>query len=680
MINKIGIQNFRIFQNLQSFNLDKINILTGTNGVGKSTFKNGFRLLKEVLAFDKKQRLISFNNLNLSPEQKLIFGSFKANISYESISKGFKFSFGFNHTIFGDLTADLQLDIHDFEQDTLLPTQLSFYKQDQLLADFINEYDYREENGFWGVNQSSIEHIIPRIHEALIAYKDLMHEQEGLCLLDKKLTENEILTTKETALYEKYLAMGYVFNAFNIDEEKHKIATGYGDDKIKDQRPSTILSPDGNYFEPIDNRSNFLDDDFTDVSGLLFNTTLLTLVIKANTLEVLNNNKYKILYEELLKENVKTVEDFKSLYKDFEKEVLYILFKELLPGISTSFLELLSPCKNIPSAPIDGDIKNPIFKALLEAGDLDWKCTYRKVLGAEEEEEISNVGKNKYNQSKDNKSTHSKDEEDFRFHKTLRYLTDIYKSIALEFSRQLYSLLDKSIFAHSDLSFSNNYFLPDINKDKNPFLLFGSEYLDEFHYESSNTIKFINKWLKEFDIADEIEIKPIIAGDEKIGITYFLKVNDKERPLINYGRGINQFVCNLLAFCTNRVNVEYSHNTVFLEEPEVNLHPSFQSKLAEMVTDATQKFNCSVVIETHSEYFIRKFQYLVASPEYPVRADDVSISYLYHPDKIPQGKKQVEKLIIEEDGGLDGEFGKGFFDEASNWKRELMRLKHAQKN
>ncbi|MCU4177321.1 DUF3696 domain-containing protein [Carboxylicivirga sp. N1Y90] len=689
MINKIGIQNFRIFHELQCFNLDKINILTGTNGVGKSTFKNAFRLLKEVLVFDEKQHLVSLDNLTLSAEQKLILGSLNANMSYDSKTEGFFFSFCFKHDIYGDLTAKLQLDINENLQDKCQGTQLIFYTDNELLAHYALISDNHAEIGSWGLIYDSVENVVPQIHHALTTHKDLMHEQEYLCLLDKKLSENQLLSAKENELYERYQSMGYTFNAFDIDDEKHKINTSsYSEDEIKEQRSSTILLPNGNHFEPLDNRSPFLKKDYTNVQGLLFNSELLKLVSEENSLAILRkNSKYHVLSNELTKANVTTVEAFKTMYKEFEKDVLLILLETMTPSINTeaypgsitpSFLELLSPCKKAPTAPDNKNVKNPIFRALLDTEELSWKRANNSALTSGLITAIQNVGKNKYNQTTPS-SDKQANEDDFLFHSTLRYLSDNYKSIAVEFSKQLYKLLNNSIFAHSDLSFSNNYFLSDVNREKNPLLIFGAEFLNDLHYDSSDTIKFINKWLNEFEIAEKMVIKPITAGDEKIGVSYFLKVNKKERPLINFGRGINQFVCNLLSFCMNGANYA-GHNTIFLEEPEVNLHPSFQSKLAEMVTDAVEKFNCSVVIETHSEYFIRKFQYLVASPKHKVKADDISISYLYHPDKIPAGKKQVEKLIIEEDGGLDGEFGKGFFDEASNWKRELMRLKHAQKN
>jgi len=75
---------------------------------------------------------------------------------------------------------------------------------------------------------------------------------------------------------------------------------------------------------------------------------------------------------------------------------------------------------------------------------------------------------------------------------------------------------------------------------------------------------------------------------------------------------------------------------------------------------------------------IRKFQYLVAKGE--MKPEDVVIYYLHDPNDIPEGEKQVKKIEILPDGSLSDDFGPGFFDEATNWKFELLRLKNSQKN
>ncbi|WP_374756318.1 DUF3696 domain-containing protein [Dyadobacter psychrotolerans] len=82
------------------------------------------------------------------------------------------------------------------------------------------------------------------------------------------------------------------------------------------------------------------------------------------------------------------------------------------------------------------------------------------------------------------------------------------------------------------------------------------------------------------------------------------------------------------------------------------------------------------IVETHSEYLIRKLQYLTAKKQ--VKPSDSVIYYFHDPNNVPKGEKQVKKIEILEDGSLSDDFGPGFFDEAANWELELIRLKNAK--
>ena len=121
--------------------------------------------------------------------------------------------------------------------------------------------------------------------------------------------------------------------------------------------------------------------------------------------------------------------------------------------------------------------------------------------------------------------------------------------------------------------------------------------------------------------------------------------------------------------------IKYRASTITIEEPEVNLHPKFQSKLAEMFMEAFKSYNISFIVETHSEYMIRKLQTLVAKKE--LKPDDVALHYIYHHDeaKRPAGKPQVLQIKIKEDGRLSEPFGSGFFDEADNLAMDLLTIK-----
>lgn len=117
-----------------------------------------------------------------------------------------------------------------------------------------------------------------------------------------------------------------------------------------------------------------------------------------------------------------------------------------------------------------------------------------------------------------------------------------------------------------------------------------------------------------------------------------------------------------------------TRKTFILEEPESNLHPNFQSKLADLFIDCAWKFRTQFLIETHSEYLIRKFQYWVAKGK--IKPQDVIIYYF---DK-QSGDTEVKEITIDRLGNLSQPFGPGFYDEAIQLQFELLKLRESQKN
>ena len=115
-----------------------------------------------------------------------------------------------------------------------------------------------------------------------------------------------------------------------------------------------------------------------------------------------------------------------------------------------------------------------------------------------------------------------------------------------------------------------------------------------------------------------------------------------------------------------------------LEEPESNLHPAFQSKLAELLVDAGEDYGIQFIVETHSEYLIRKLQNLTAKGE--INTQDTAIYYFNNVNSIPEGEEQIKRIEINKYGGLTDNFGSGFIDEANNLQIDLLKLNMPQKN
>ena len=52
--------------------------------------------------------------------------------------------------------------------------------------------------------------------------------------------------------------------------------------------------------------------------------------------------------------------------------------------------------------------------------------------------------------------------------------------------------------------------------------------------------------------------------------------------------------------------------TLLIEQPEIHLHPKVQSGLADVFIDAIKVKKIQIIVESHSEYLLRRFQRRIA--------------------------------------------------------------------
>jgi hypothetical protein len=185
---------------------------------------------------------------------------------------------------------------------------------------------------------------------------------------------------------------------------------------------------------------------------------------------------------------------------------------------------------------------------------------------------------------------------------------------------------------------------------------------------------FISKWLRDFGIADGLILR---VNESNGSFQAFLKIGEDELPLTEFGFGTIQLIPLLIGITLAKRSFNQKHIGKFLliEEPESNLHPALQSKLADMFVEAQRIFEVRLLIETHSEYLIRKLQYLVAKGEL---APEKTIIFYFNRandrDVISGASERVKEITINTDGYLSDDFGPGFLDEANNISIALFGL------
>lgn len=220
-----------------------------------------------------------------------------------------------------------------------------------------------------------------------------------------------------------------------------------------------------------------------------------------------------------------------------------------------------------------------------------------------------------------------------------------------------------------------------------PFVNLLKEY-DKYEVYHS---RFLNEYLQKFDIGKRINVNYQLKYQMiSISITTF---DDFERDLVDFGYGIKQLILILIQISIlaerNKITREeyhdehgpvmvdyYNPSLLIIEEPEANLHPKWQSLLAEMFERANQNFKIQLVIETHSEYLIRKFQTLVAEK----KLDGNKVKIFYLRNKRNAGDlPQMSSLNIDQDGSIDYKvFDSGFFDESNNLELSLLNIQRDQ--
>ncbi|MBP5335907.1 MAG: AAA family ATPase [Bacteroidales bacterium] len=211
-------------------------------------------------------------------------------------------------------------------------------------------------------------------------------------------------------------------------------------------------------------------------------------------------------------------------------------------------------------------------------------------------------------------------------------------------------------------------------------------YLDEkgrrLHFKPSeydfNPGDFMNKWVKSFGIGDRLEIKPTTEGLGVIIKLYQSSEDKVGRLLADEGYGISQLVSILLyseSCILKRIGSFQFKDGIplvnkyklLIEEPEIHLHPRLQSLLADMIWELAIKYKIRSIVETHSEYLVRRIQVICAK-----YATEQKISNNEMKDKCPVRVFYFEKgkgaydLEIQSNGKFKNEFGSGFFDEAAN--------------
>lgn len=161
---------------------------------------------------------------------------------------------------------------------------------------------------------------------------------------------------------------------------------------------------------------------------------------------------------------------------------------------------------------------------------------------------------------------------------------------------------------------------------------------------------FIAAWLKDLGVISSFEIKPVAEGRKDYEVLVRTHPGAAEVKLTDVGFGVSQVLPALVqAFYAPPGSV------VWMEQPEIHLHPLAQANLADAFISAVQAGEngqprqTQLIVESHSEHFLTRLQRRVA--EEMIRPEDVAIYYV----KRKGAAAQLEPLQVD------------MFGEITNW-------------
>lgn len=193
------------------------------------------------------------------------------------------------------------------------------------------------------------------------------------------------------------------------------------------------------------------------------------------------------------------------------------------------------------------------------------------------------------------------------------------------------------------------------------------------HYERYKSFnEVIASKLKEMRLIEDFKVEAIAAQRQEYEVKLKTRSSKDWVELPDVGFGISQ-VLPVLVQCFYAP----SGSIIIMEQPEIHLHPDAQSALADVMIDVINsrengnERNIQLIIETHSEYFLRRLQRRIA--EEKIERDKASAYFA----KISGKQSRLEPLEIDRFGNIlnwpDNFFGDEMGDIMKQAKSALKR-------
>ncbi|MCW3052727.1 MAG: uncharacterized protein JWN14_1897, partial [Chthonomonadales bacterium] len=182
--------------------------------------------------------------------------------------------------------------------------------------------------------------------------------------------------------------------------------------------------------------------------------------------------------------------------------------------------------------------------------------------------------------------------------------------------------------------------------------------------------EYVAEWLQKLGLIAEFRVEAVAEGSQIFQVKVRKVTGGTESLITDVGFGVSQ-ILPVIVLCF----YVPEGSTVILEQPEIHLHPAVQANLADVLIDAQRLRKVQIIIESHSEYLLRRLQRRIAEEE--LNKDDVAL-YFCEADKT--GSK-LKPLDLDPFGKIinwpEDFFGDEFGEIAATQKAILRRMQQA---
>jgi predicted ATPase len=159
--------------------------------------------------------------------------------------------------------------------------------------------------------------------------------------------------------------------------------------------------------------------------------------------------------------------------------------------------------------------------------------------------------------------------------------------------------------------------------------------------------ELIASWLVDLGVIESFVVRPTAPGRKDYEVRVKTRGGLTEVGLPDVGFGVSQVLPALVQAFYCPVG-----SIVWMEQPEIHLHPQVQAELADVFISATHAYesgrprNVQLIVETHSEHFLNRLQRRIA--EERLKPEDVAIYFA----KPSSAGAELEELTVNEFGDI----------------------------